>query len=65
MRRGAMYLQNYRKIFQVSMEKPCNTLNQLPELRPLQDMTEHVISGSQRFLSVVLSLAYTKLHQFN
>lgn len=60
-----MCLQNYCKLFQVSMEKPCSTLNQLSDLRPFQAMTELAISGSQRFLSVVLSLAYTKLHQFN
>lgn len=60
-----MCLQNYCRLFQESMENPCNTLTQLSDLRPFQAMTELVISGNQRFLSVVLSLAYTKLHQFN
>lgn len=59
-----MCLQNYSKLFQVLMEKSCNTLNWSSDLRFFQDMTDFFISGSQGFLFVVLSLAYTKLYQF-
>lgn len=60
-----MCLENYCKLFQISIEKLFNTLNKLSDLRAFQDTKELVISERQRFLSMMLSLAQTKSHQFN